>query len=78
MKEAIEKTKQHIRKQGISLRNFATLIGYDASELSKILQGKRTRMSVEAAARIEIGTGGKVKIPMWINDEELATRYRNR
>lgn len=75
MKEGILKTSRFIEESGQSLRAFAREHNLDVSELSKVLRGKRTRMSIEMAARLEIATKGMVKVPMWINDDALRKEY---
>lgn len=57
---------QYIADHYPSVNAFAKEHGFDQSELSKLLNGKRTRVSVEMAAAIEVATQGTVRMTMWV------------
>lgn len=61
-----EVLEQYIDENYASVNAFALEHGFNQSELSKLLNGKRTRVSVEMAAAIEVATQGTVRMTMWV------------
>lgn len=53
-------------RERITANAWAIQHGIDPSEFSKILRGKRKRISVEFAALIEDATNGEVTMRMWL------------
>lgn len=64
---AVPVLRRHIdERYGGSVNLFATTHGFMQSELSRLLNGKRTRISVEEAFRLEAATEGEVSAALFI------------
>lgn len=61
-----EVLEQFIETNYVSVNAFAKEHGFNQSDISKIINGKRMRISVEMAAAIERATGGVVRMAMWV------------
>lgn len=61
-----EVLEQFIETHYASVNAFAKEHGFNQSDISKIINGKRMRISVEMAAAIERATGGVVRMTMWV------------
>lgn len=55
-----------LRDNRMTLAEFSRMAQLDPSELSKLLNGKRCRVSVEQADKIERATKGDVNWRFWI------------
>jgi transcriptional regulator with XRE-family HTH domain len=71
---AVPRIKARLARLGQSANQFARETKIDQSEFHKILNGKRLRVSVEFAAKMEDATEGEVHMRLWIpvevGDEE--------
>ena len=63
---AVPLLKAWLARRGLSANQFARENKIDQSEFHKILTGKRHRVGVEFAAKIEDGTGGEICMRLWI------------
>jgi len=61
-----ELLKLWLADRGLATHRFALSIGYDPSELHKILTGKRKSASVALAVAIEDATKGEVPVRAWV------------
>lgn len=58
--------KAYLDSTGQSISAFAREHRLDGSELSKLLRGERSRVSVEMAQKIQEATDGYVRWDMWV------------
>lgn len=63
-----EVLEQYIDENYASVNAFALEHGFNQSELSKLLNGKRTRISVDMAVALRTATRGVVTVEMWVTE----------
>lgn len=64
--EVVESFKSWLDRHNLTIYQFALNNGIDPNNLRRIVNGQQTRVSLEAAARIEKGTNGTIPMDAWV------------
>lgn len=65
MEQGIKATLAWLAENGVKPYRFAFVNGIDQTSFRKLLAGKRKRISVEMALKIQTGTKGAVALEIW-------------
>lgn len=65
MAQGIKATTSWLKENKVAPYRFAFDNGIDPSSFQKLLAGKRKRISVEMALKIQTGTRGSVALEIW-------------
>jgi len=69
---AVEALGAWLKENEVVPFRFAVKHGLEPSDFYKLLDGKKDRISVTQAWKIQQGTRGEIKMAMWLPDEKSA------